>query len=134
MLFIEKRAKLNKNPQISPPEVGGRGGLSLGETTTNVIFKSDLSNKTIITLLPGWEKVHERRMRVDIILPLTHFSKLISFVKKNFPLPQGARGMGLGGVKPCTSNLVTSLISKKVRCETLHFHFSNLTYKQESEV
>ena len=24
--------------------------------------------------------------------PLTHFSKLITFVKKNFPLPQGARG------------------------------------------
>ena len=134
MLFIEKRAKLNKNPQISPPEGGVRGGSSRREKTTNVIFKSDLSNKTIITLLPGWEKVPERRMRVDIILPLTHFSKLISFVKKNFPLPQGARGMGLGGVKPYTSNLVTSLISKKVMCKTLHFHFSNLTYKQESEV
>ena len=43
------------------------------------------------TLRPRWEKVAESRMRVDIILPLTHFSKLITFVKKNYPLPQGAR-------------------------------------------
>ena len=28
----------------------------------------------------------------SLLSPLTHFSKLITFVKKNFPLPQGARG------------------------------------------
>ena len=73
-----------------------------------------------------------REMRVDIRLPLTHFSKLIIFVKKNYPLsclvrnkrvstpfspsaheafPQGARSLLVGwGDQICTTQITPPAI------------------------
>ena len=74
--------------------------IASGGWSTFAIGQSPKSKMRNSRSMRATKKVGEARMRVDIRLPLTHFSKLITFVKKNFPLPQGARGVkvALGGV------------------------------------
>ena len=56
--------------------------------------KSDASHNLLLSSTEG-------RLRVDLRHPLTHFSRLFAIVKKNFPLPQGARGRTAGGKLCC---------------------------------